>query len=73
MLFVVDSTDHDRMSEARAELYDALTDGRAPNPILLVFANKQDLPGALSATQVANRLALHTLSWTRWHIQVRDA
>ena len=45
MLFVVDSSDKDRIWEARQELYHMLEEeiqGRIP---CIVLANKQDMPG----------------------------
>merc|ERR1712137_1470733 len=50
IIFVVDSNDRDRVVEAREELRDAL---------LLVFANKQDLPNAMNAAEITDKLGLH--------------
>ncbi len=36
---------------------------------LLVFANKQDLPNAMSVAEVTDRLHLHQLRNRRWFIQ----
>ena len=33
---------------------------------LLVFANKQDLPDAISGAKAANKLGLHSLPGQRW-------
>jgi ADP-ribosylation factor protein 1 len=38
--------------------------------ILLVFANKQDLPNAISAPNMADKLGLHGLHQREWNIQV---
>ncbi|XVF01318.1 hypothetical protein REPUB_Repub04eG0077600 [Reevesia pubescens] len=43
IIFVVDSSDRERISEARKELHWMLTDNELANAALLVFANKQDL------------------------------
>lgn len=49
-MFVVDSNDRDRIDEARQELHRILSDREMKDCLLLVFANKQDIPGgALSA------------------------
>jgi signal recognition particle receptor subunit beta len=39
------------------------------NAAVLVFANKQDLPKALSVSQVADRLQLPKLRGHPWHVQ----
>lgn len=43
-MFVVDSQDKDRIEEARTELHKILNDREMKECLLLVFANKQDLP-----------------------------
>ena len=37
--------------------------------VLLVFANKQDLPNALSVSQIQEQLGLHNLRNKTWYIQ----
>lgn len=44
IIFVVDSNDRDRIVEAREELQRMLNEDELREAILLVFANKQDLP-----------------------------
>jgi len=48
LIFVVDSADRDRIDEARQELHRIISDREMRNALLLVFANKQDLPGGNS-------------------------
>lgn len=43
-MFVVDSADRERIEEARTELHKILNDREMKECLLLVFANKQDLP-----------------------------
>jgi GTPase SAR1 family protein len=45
LVFVIDSSDRDRMEEARNELTRIIQDREMKDALLLVFANKQDLPG----------------------------
>jgi ADP-ribosylation factor 6 len=45
LIFVVDSSDRERIDEARQELHRIIGDREMRNALLLVFANKQDLPG----------------------------
>lgn len=44
VIFVVDSNDRERVSEAREELQRMLNEDELRDALLLVFANKQDLP-----------------------------
>lgn len=48
MIFVIDSNDRDRIDEARQELHRIIQDREMKDSLLLVFANKQDLPGGES-------------------------
>lgn len=45
LIFVIDSNDRDRMEEARSELARIIQDREMKDALLLVFANKQDIPG----------------------------
>jgi GTPase SAR1 family protein len=45
LVFVVDSQDRERLDEAKQELHRILSDREMKECLLLVFANKQDLPG----------------------------
>lgn len=49
LIFVVDSNDRDRVGEAREELLRMLAEDELRDAVLLVFANKQDLPNAMNA------------------------
>jgi ADP-ribosylation factor protein 6 len=48
---VIDSQDEDRIDEARQELERILADREMRDCLLLVFANKQDLPGGKSISR----------------------
>jgi hypothetical protein len=45
---VVDSADRARIDEARQELHRIINDREMKDSLLLVFANKQDIPGCMS-------------------------
>jgi signal recognition particle receptor subunit beta len=45
LIFVIDSADRDRIDEARQELDRILSDREMKDCLLMVFSNKQDLPG----------------------------
>ena len=48
IIFVIDSNDRERVSEAREELQRMLNEDELRDALLLVFANKQDLPNSRS-------------------------
>lgn len=45
LIFVIDSNDRARIDEARQELHRIILDREMKEALLLVFANKQDVPG----------------------------
>ena len=69
VIFVVDSNDRDRFPEAKDELHKMMSDESLRNCIVLVFANKQDLPEAMEAAELTNVLELHSLKQANWFIQ----
>uniref|UniRef100_A0ACD5ZYY0 Uncharacterized protein n=1 Tax=Avena sativa TaxID=4498 RepID=A0ACD5ZYY0_AVESA len=69
IIFVVDSNDLDRVIEARDELHKMLNEDELRDAVLLVFANKQDLPNALNAAEITDKLGLHSLCQRHWYIQ----
>eukprot|EP00183_Erythrolobus_madagascarensis_P004926 CAMPEP_0185856612 /NCGR_PEP_ID=MMETSP1354-20130828/29085_1 /TAXON_ID=708628 /ORGANISM="Erythrolobus madagascarensis, Strain CCMP3276" /LENGTH=164 /DNA_ID=CAMNT_0028558873 /DNA_START=683 /DNA_END=1177 /DNA_ORIENTATION=- len=69
IIFVVDSSDRERIVEAREELHKMLSEEELRNAVLLVFANKQDLPNAASTAELANALQLPNLRQRSWYIQ----
>eukprot|EP00929_Paragymnodinium_shiwhaense_P047649 TRINITY_DN24160_c0_g1_i2.p1 TRINITY_DN24160_c0_g1~~TRINITY_DN24160_c0_g1_i2.p1 ORF type:complete len:219 (+),score=44.51 TRINITY_DN24160_c0_g1_i2:121-777(+) len=71
--FVVDSTDHARLDLARVELHKALEEEQMRNAPLLVVANKQNAPGALSGDEIAFRLGLDALEDRQCFVQEADA
>merc|ERR1711865_586078 len=73
IIFVVDSNDQDRVDEARDELNRMLSEDELRDAVLLVFANKQDLPHAMPAAEAADKLALHKLRSRTWYIQATCA
>ncbi|CAI0445742.1 unnamed protein product [Linum tenue] len=73
LVFVVDSNDRERISEARNELHRILTDNELRDSALLVFANKQDFPDAMNTSEVAHKLGLHSLGHRQWFVQCSSA
>ena len=71
IIYVVDSSDVDRMDIAREELHKLMSNDLLRNATLLVYANKQDLPNALSASQLAEKLDLsnYMKPMRNWYVQ----
>ncbi len=68
LIFVVDANDRSRIKQARDELHKMLAVDELRDVKVLVMANKQDLPRALPAEQLAEGLGLGKLS-QEWYIQ----
>uniref|UniRef100_A0A6B2LL48 ADP-ribosylation factor n=1 Tax=Arcella intermedia TaxID=1963864 RepID=A0A6B2LL48_9EUKA len=73
LIYVVDSNDPKRIDEAALELQKILREEELSNAVLLVLANKQDLPHAMSVAEVTDRLGLHSLRSRQWFIQATCA
>jgi len=69
LIYVVDSNDRDRVEDAREELTKMLNEDEMRDAVLLVFANKQDLPNAMTAAEVTEKLGLHNMRNRQWFIQ----
>ncbi|SAM02640.1 hypothetical protein [Absidia glauca] len=69
IIFVIDSNDRDRVTEARDELQRMLNEDELRDALLLVFANKQDLPNAMNAAEITDKLGLQSLRNRHWYIQ----
>mmetsp|Transcript_68715 Transcript_68715/g.159315 ORF Transcript_68715/g.159315 Transcript_68715/m.159315 type:complete len:182 (-) Transcript_68715:100-645(-) len=69
LIYVVDSNDRDRVEDAREELTKMLNEDEMRDAALLVFANKQDLPNAMTAAEVTEKLGLHNMRNRQWFIQ----
>ncbi|XP_039967662.1 ADP-ribosylation factor-like protein 3 [Bactrocera neohumeralis] len=68
LIYVIDCTDRERLSETNRELFELLMDNRLKQVPLLVFANKQDLPNAMTASEVAEAAQLVRLEERTWQI-----
>jgi len=69
LVYVVDSSDRDRIEDAREELTRILENEEMRDAALLVFANKQDLPNAMPGAEVAEKLGLSKMRNRQWFIQ----
>jgi len=84
IIFVVDSNDKDRIdggekgaqtseTSAKEELHRMLAEDELRDAVLLVFANKQDLPNALSVQKITEKLQLNNIRNRAWYIQATCA
>ncbi|CAI8048393.1 ADP-ribosylation factor-like protein 2 [Geodia barretti] len=68
VVWVVDSADRRRLEDCRVELHTLLVQERLAGASLLVFANKQDLPGAMTAEEIRKVLQLDSIETHHWMI-----
>lgn len=73
MIFVIDATDIERLNTASEELSAMLNEEELREAALLVFANKQDQPGAKGAGEISEALRLGELKDRNWSIVVCSA
>lgn len=68
VIFMIDSSDSERLEEAAQTLHSVLNDDLLRDAIVLVMANKQDLPQALSINKISEKLDLSSTN-RDWNIQ----
>ena len=68
LIYVVDTSDKDRLELAKEELQSMLTSEELQDTALLVLANKQDL-GVVSVAEVTEKLGLYSMKGRDWFIQ----
>lgn len=73
LIFVVDSSDRENIDLAAVELALLLNEPTLSGVTLLVYANMQDKPGALTVAQVTELLGLQQIRGRRWHAQGASA
>ncbi|XP_036353757.2 ADP-ribosylation factor 4-like [Ochotona princeps] len=61
LIFVVDSNDRERIQEGAEELWKILQEDELQDAVLLLFANKQDLPNAMAISEMTDKLGLQSL------------
>lgn len=69
LIYVVDSNDRERLEDAREELSKILEEEEMREAVVLVIANKQDLPNAMPAAEISERLGLQKVRGRQWYIQ----
>ena len=66
---VIDSTDRERLQIAKQELYRMLANEELCKAAIVIYANKQDVDGSMSAAEISNELNLTSVKTHRYHIQ----
>ncbi|GAA5974775.1 hypothetical protein JCM5350_001287 [Sporobolomyces pararoseus] len=62
VIWVVDSSDRERINDCRKELHELLKEERLIGASLLVFANKQDIKGSMTTFEISSALELDSLT-----------
>ena len=52
IVYVIDCNDFDNAEDSKTQFYKLLSNEALKNAVILIFANKQDLPNALPASEV---------------------
>ncbi|XP_067661945.1 ADP-ribosylation factor-like protein 3 [Haliotis asinina] len=73
LLYVIDSSDKKRFEETSEELKELLEEEKLCGVPLVVFANKQDLLTAASASEIADGMGLQSIRDRKWQIQACSA
>ncbi|XP_030045088.1 putative ADP-ribosylation factor-like protein 5C [Microcaecilia unicolor] len=69
VILVIDSTDRERLTVTKEELYKMLAHEDLQNAAVLIFANKQDVKNSMSASEISKFLTLSSIKDHPWHIQ----
>ncbi|XP_054154849.1 uncharacterized protein LOC128953386 [Oppia nitens] len=73
LAFVIDSGDRRRLPEASVELHKILNDREMRDVVLVVVANKHDLPNTMSAKELEFKLGLNRIRQKHWYIVTTSA
>jgi len=73
VILVVDSTDRDRLSLSKEELWKLLNSDELSKASILIYANKQDISGCMTAAEISSELNLTSIKKHKWQIQACSA
>ena len=68
IIYVIDSHD-ENYDESKTQFYKLLVNETLKDAVILIFANKQDLPGSKSVNEIINIYGLTEIKDHIWHIQ----
>lgn len=63
---MVDSNDRDRLPECKDELWRFMQEDELKDCVLLIMANKQDLPNAMTTQEITDKLELNSITNRKW-------
>ncbi len=69
IVYVIDSQNDEYFEESKAQFYKLLSHPNLKSATVLIFANKQDLPGAKSVDKLIQDYEFHKIKYHIWHIQ----
>ena len=69
IVYVIDSHDDENFEESKAQFHKLLSHPNLKSTVILIFANKQDLPGAKSVDKLIHDYELDKIQSHIWHIQ----
>ena len=72
LIFVVDSSDKDRIDVTRDELHKILAEEEMKDAVVLIFANKQDI-AVMDIKEIIERLELQNMRDRKWFCQGTSA
>jgi small GTP-binding protein len=73
VIFVVDSNDRERVDEAAMEFKRMMNEDQLRDASVLIFANKQDLPNAITSSDLTDIMGLRFLKNRNWFLQASCA
>ncbi|CAH8857453.1 unnamed protein product [Trichobilharzia szidati] len=68
IIYVVDSMDRDRVGISKQELFSMLEEEELRGAVLVILANKQDISGCMSISEVAQSLGLAAIKNRRYQL-----
>ncbi|CAG9312014.1 unnamed protein product [Blepharisma stoltei] len=69
IIFVVDSSDRDRIEDAKSDFQEILRQELLSGIPVLILANKQDLPGVMTVDEIKEKFELFLIRGRSWYLQ----
>ena len=69
IVYVIDSHDDENFEESKAQFHKLLSHPNLKSTVILIFANKQDLPGAKTVDKLIHDYEFDKIQSHIWHIQ----
>ena len=69
VVYVIDSHDDENFEISKSEFHKVISNQNLKNAVILIFANKQDLPGAKSINKIIDEYELNKIKNHIWHVQ----